>query len=63
MASGAVTLRQIHGTREMLDVHCDRCGRSGRYRVPDGQPFPTPDYEDLVAQVREERALKAKAAE
>ncbi len=33
MTSGAVTLRQIHGTREMLDVRCDRCGRSGRYRV------------------------------
>ncbi len=33
MTSGAVTLRQIHGTREMLDVHCDRCGRAGRYRV------------------------------
>ena len=33
MTSGAVTLRQIHGTRDMLDVRCDRCGRSGRYRV------------------------------
>ena len=33
MTSGAVTLRQIHGTREMLDVRCDRCGRAGRYRV------------------------------
>ena len=33
MNSGAVTLRQIHGTRVMLDVRCDRCGRSGRYRV------------------------------
>ncbi len=33
MTSGAVTLRHIHGTREMLDVRCDRCGRSGRYRV------------------------------
>ena len=33
MTSGAVTLRQIHGTREMLDVHCDRRGRAGRYRV------------------------------
>ena len=30
MTSGAVTLRQIHGTRDMLDV---RCGRAGRYRV------------------------------
>ena len=33
MTSGAVTLRQIYGTQEMLDVRCDRCGRSGRYRV------------------------------
>ena len=33
MASGAVTLRQIHGTRDMLGVRCDRYGRSGRYRV------------------------------
>ncbi len=33
MTSGAFTLRRIHGTREMLDVRCDRCGRSGRYRV------------------------------
>ena len=33
MTSGAVTLRQIHGTREMLIVRCDRYGRSGRYRV------------------------------
>ncbi len=33
MTSGAVTLRQIHGTRDMLAVHCDRCGRAGRYRV------------------------------
>ncbi len=31
MTSGAVTLWQIHGTREMLDVHCDGCGRAGRY--------------------------------
>ena len=33
MTSGTVTLRQIHGTRDMLDVRCDRCGRAGRYRV------------------------------
>ena len=33
MTSGAVTLRQIHGMRKMLNVHCDRCGRAGRYRV------------------------------
>ena len=33
MTGGAVTLRHIHGTRAMLDVRCDRCGRAGRYRV------------------------------
>ena len=33
MTSGAVTLRQIVGTRDALGVKCDRCGRSGRYRV------------------------------
>ncbi len=41
----------------MLELYADSM------KVPDGLPFPTPDYEDLVAQVREERALKAKAAE
>ncbi len=40
----------------MLELYADSM------KVPDGLPFPTPDYEDLVAQVREERALKAKVA-
>lgn len=29
-------------------------------KVPEGQPFPTPDYEDLVDEVRRERAAKTK---
>ena len=33
MSSGAVTLRQIRATRDVLECHCDRCGRAGRYRV------------------------------
>ena len=33
MTSGAVTLRQIQATRDVLECRCDKCGRSGRYRV------------------------------
>ncbi len=31
-------------------------------KVPDGLPFPTPEYEDLVDDVRKERAAKAKGS-
>ena len=27
-------------------------------RVPAGQPFPTPDYDDMIDEIREERAAK-----
>ena len=32
-------------------------------KVPDGQPFPTPEYEDLVDDVRKERAANAKGSD
>jgi catechol 2,3-dioxygenase len=32
-------------------------------KLPEGLPFPTPDYEDLVAEMRAEREAAAKAAE
>ena len=33
MTTGAVTLAQIATSRDALAVHCDRCDRSGRYRL------------------------------
>ena len=30
---GSITPRDLLGTLEVLGVECDKCGRSGRYRV------------------------------